>query len=32
MGAVCLPMTMIAKVGLEEADQGFVSGLFNTSQ
>jgi len=32
MGAVFLPLTLIATTGLEDNDQGLASGLFNTSQ
>jgi EmrB/QacA subfamily drug resistance transporter len=32
MGAVFMPLTLIATTGLEDADQGLASGLFNTSQ
>ena len=32
MGAVFMPLTLIATTGLENADQGLASGLFNTSQ
>jgi EmrB/QacA subfamily drug resistance transporter len=32
LGAVFLPLTLIATTGLEDADQGLASGLFNTSQ
>ncbi len=32
MGAVFLPLTLIATTGLEDDDQGLASGLFNTSQ
>ena len=32
MGAVFLPLTLIATTGLEDQDQGLASGLFNTSQ
>jgi EmrB/QacA subfamily drug resistance transporter len=32
MGAVFMPLTPIATTGLEDADQGLASGLFNTSQ
>src|SRR3954452_22884353 len=32
MGAVFVPLTMIATTGLENEDQGLASGLFNTSQ
>jgi|SRR4051794_8888855 EmrB/QacA subfamily drug resistance transporter len=32
MGAVFVPLTMIATMGLEDSDQGLASGLFNTSQ
>jgi len=32
MGAVFMPLTLIATTGLQDADQGLASGLFNTSQ
>jgi EmrB/QacA subfamily drug resistance transporter len=32
MGAVFMPLTLVATTGLENADQGLASGLFNTSQ
>ena len=32
MGAVFMPLTLIATTGLKDEDQGFASGLFNTSQ
>lgn len=32
MGAVFVPITLIATTGLEDWDQGLASGLFNTSQ
>jgi EmrB/QacA subfamily drug resistance transporter len=32
MGAVFVPLTLIATTGLEDSDQGLASGLFNTSQ
>jgi EmrB/QacA subfamily drug resistance transporter len=32
MGAVFVPMTLVATTGLENDDQGLASGLFNTSQ
>jgi hypothetical protein len=32
MGAVFMPLTLIATTGLEDTDQGLASGLFNTSQ
>jgi EmrB/QacA subfamily drug resistance transporter len=32
MGAVFMPLTLIATTGLENDDQGLASGLFNTSQ
>jgi len=32
MGAVFMPLTLIETTGLEDADQGLASGLFNTSQ
>jgi len=32
MGAVFLPLTLIATTGLDDEDQGLASGLFNTSQ
>jgi hypothetical protein len=32
MGAVFMPLTLIATTGLENTDQGLASGLFNTSQ
>jgi MFS family permease len=32
MGAVFVPLTLIATTGLENEDQGLASGLFNTSQ
>jgi hypothetical protein len=32
MGAVFVPLTMVATTGLENQDQGLASGLFNTSQ
>jgi EmrB/QacA subfamily drug resistance transporter len=32
MGAVFMPLTLIATTGPEDADQGLASGLFNTSQ
>ncbi len=32
LGAVFLPLTLIATTGLDDDDQGLASGLFNTSQ
>jgi EmrB/QacA subfamily drug resistance transporter len=32
MGAVFVPLTLVATTGLEDDDQGLASGLFNTSQ
>jgi EmrB/QacA subfamily drug resistance transporter len=32
MGAVFMPLTLVATTGLEDRDQGLASGLFNTSQ
>ena len=32
MGAVFMPLTLIATTGLANEDQGLASGLFNTSQ
>src|SRR5262249_20602845 len=32
MGAVFVPLTLIATTGLENEDQGLASGIFNTSQ
>jgi EmrB/QacA subfamily drug resistance transporter len=32
MGAVFVPLTLIATTGLDDEDQGLASGLFNTSQ
>jgi MFS family permease len=32
MGAVFMPLTLIATTGLADQDQGLASGLFNTSQ
>jgi EmrB/QacA subfamily drug resistance transporter len=32
MGAVFVPLTLIATTGLKDEDQGLASGLFNTSQ
>src|SRR4051795_13132924 len=32
MGAVFVPLTLVATTGLDDADQGLASGLFNTSQ
>jgi EmrB/QacA subfamily drug resistance transporter len=32
MGAVFMPMTLVATTGLDNDDQGLASGLFNTSQ
>jgi EmrB/QacA subfamily drug resistance transporter len=32
IGAVFMPLTLIATTGLADADQGLASGLFNTSQ
>jgi len=32
MGAVFMPLTLVATTGLRDADQGLASGLFNTSQ
>jgi EmrB/QacA subfamily drug resistance transporter len=32
MGAVFMPMTLVATTGLDNEDQGLASGLFNTSQ
>src|SRR4051794_4168472 len=32
IGAVFMPLTLIATTGLEDEDQGLASGLFNTSQ
>jgi EmrB/QacA subfamily drug resistance transporter len=32
LGAVFVPLTLVATTGLEDSDQGLASGLFNTSQ
>jgi predicted MFS family arabinose efflux permease len=32
MGAILMPLTLIATTGLEDQEQGLASGLFNTSQ
>jgi EmrB/QacA subfamily drug resistance transporter len=32
MGAVFMPLTLVATTGLKDEDQGLASGLFNTSQ
>jgi MFS family permease len=32
MGAVFMPLTLIATTGLDDEDQGLASGLFNTAQ
>jgi EmrB/QacA subfamily drug resistance transporter len=32
MGAVFMPLTLVATTGLDDSDQGLASGLFNTSQ
>jgi MFS family permease len=32
MGAIFMPLTLIATTGLADDDQGLASGLFNTSQ
>jgi MFS family permease len=32
MGAVFMPLTLIATTGLDDDDQGLASGIFNTSQ
>jgi len=32
LGAVFMPLTLIATTGLKDDDQGLASGLFNTSQ
>jgi drug resistance transporter, EmrB/QacA subfamily len=32
MGAVFVPLTLVATTGLQDEDQGLASGLFNTSQ
>ena len=32
MGAVFMPLTLIATTGLQDEDQGLASGIFNTSQ
>ena len=32
MGAVFMPLTLVATTGLENEDQGLASGIFNTSQ
>jgi len=32
MGAVFMPLTLVATTGLDDEDQGLASGLFNTSQ
>ena len=32
MGAVFVPLTLLATMGLDDRDQGLASGLFNTSQ
>jgi hypothetical protein len=32
MGAVFVPLTLVATTGLKNSDQGLASGLFNTSQ
>ena len=32
MGAIFMPLTLVATTGLADADQGLASGLFNTSQ
>jgi len=32
MGAIFMPLTLVATTGLKDEDQGLASGLFNTSQ
>ncbi len=32
MGAIFMPITLMATTGLKDSDQGLASGLFNTSQ
>src|SRR5579862_7614756 len=32
LGAVFMPLTLVATTGLKDEDQGLASGLFNTSQ
>jgi MFS family permease len=32
MGAIFMPLTLMATTGLDDKDQGLASGLFNTSQ
>src|SRR4029450_10181996 len=32
MGAIFMPLTLVATTGLDNEDQGLASGLFNTSQ
>jgi EmrB/QacA subfamily drug resistance transporter len=32
MGAIFMPLTLVATTGLEDEDQGLASGIFNTSQ
>jgi EmrB/QacA subfamily drug resistance transporter len=32
MGAIFMPLTLVATTGLQDEDQGLASGLFNTSQ
>src|SRR5215207_5290821 len=32
MGAIFMPLTLIATTGLQDEEQGLASGLFNTSQ
>jgi EmrB/QacA subfamily drug resistance transporter len=32
MGAIFMPLTLVATTGLDDEDQGLASGLFNTSQ
>ena len=32
MGAIFMPLTLVATTGLKNEDQGLASGLFNTSQ
>jgi MFS family permease len=32
MGAIFMPLTLVATTGLRDEDQGLASGLFNTSQ
>jgi len=32
MGAIFMPLTLMATTGLKDEDQGLASGLFNTSQ